>query len=110
MFLEKAIELDGNDKTLQNELQEIVRVEKMLQTAKTELANGKFTDCLMEVKQALRICPDLAEAKIRYIEVLIKMGNVESAISQCNEHFSELASNVEFLYVRGLALCYNGQP
>jgi len=109
-FLEKAIELDQNDKTLQSELQEVVRVEKMLETAKAELANGKYTNCLMEVKQALKICPDLAEAKIRYIEVLIKMGNVEQAISLCNENFSELASNIDYLYVRGLALCYNGQP
>ena len=81
----------------------------MLNEAKTYLNEGKYTSALGEIKQALRICPDLVEGKIRYIEVLIKMGNVEQAISICGENFTELASNVDFLYVRGLALCYNGQ-
>ena len=106
--MNKAIELDSNVKTLKDELKEVQTVERMLNDAKSYLNDGKYTNALGEIKQVLRICPDMVEGKIRYIEILIKMGNVEQAISLCNENFSELASNVDFLYVRGLALCYNG--
>jgi DnaJ family protein C protein 7 len=101
--------LDPKDKALKDELREILQVEKMLTSAKAEIANQKFSNAVLELKQILKVCPDLAEAKVRYIEALVKMGSIDSAVSFSNENFHELASNVDYLYVRGLTLCYNGQ-
>lgn len=78
-------------------------------SAKQEMANEKFTGALMEIKQILKICPDLIEAKVKYIEILIKMGNIEQAIQLSGEYFHDLTGNPDYLYIRGLALCYNGQ-
>ena len=110
MCIEKAIELDPKDKAFKDDLNEVIQVAKMLSNAKQEIDNQKFTNALLEVKQALKICPDLLEAKIKQIEILVKMGNVENAVSLSNESFHDLSNNPDYLYVRGLALCYNGQP
>lgn len=108
-YIEKAIELDPKDKTFKDELNEVVHVERMMNSAKQDIANEKYTGALMEIKQILKICPDLIEAKIKYIELLIKMGNVEQAIQLSGEYFHDLTGNPDYLYIRGLALCYNGQ-
>jgi DnaJ family protein C protein 7 len=106
----KAIEIDPNDSTLKDELNEVLRVESLNKQATDYLASDKLTDALSEIKQMLRICPNFAEAKIKYIEVLARMGETQSAIQRSNEYLSELSTNTDYLYVRGLALYYEGSP
>lgn len=107
--LEKAIELDPKDKAIKEELTSITQVERMLKSVNESLKKEKYSDALLETKQVLKIMPDLVEAKVKNIEVLVKMGTIDAAISLSNECFHDLSGNVDYLYVRGLALCYNGQ-
>lgn len=106
----RAIEIDPKDATLKEELNEVIRVEKLIGEAREYLSNNKLSDALMEVKQILRICPTFVESKILYIEILARMGETQSAIERSSEYLSELASNVDYLFARGLALYYDGQP
>jgi DnaJ family protein C protein 7 len=63
----------------------------------------------MDVKQTLKYCPNLVPAKILYIEVLAKKNQTKEAIEKSSEFLSELSGNLDYLYVRGLALYYDGQ-
>jgi DnaJ family protein C protein 7 len=106
----RAIELEPNDAALKDELREVLQVENLNKQATDYLAADKLTDALMEIKQIMRICPNFVEAKIKYVEVLAKMGETQNAIQRSNEYLPELTSNTDFLFVRGLALYYDGGP
>lgn len=106
----KAIEIDPNDSNLKDDLNEFLRVENLYKEALDCLTIGKLSDALMETKQILKICPNFVNAKIKYVEILARMGETQSAIERSNEFLSELSTNVDYLYARGLALYYDGQP
>ena len=105
----QAIQYDPNDRSLKIELQEVHLLQNLLEESKKNLEKSKYTDALMEIKRALSICPDLIEMKIRQIECLTRMGHKENAIKISNSCFNDLSINPDYLFVRGLALLYNGQ-
>jgi predicted Zn-dependent protease len=60
-------------------------------------------------EDALKICPDSISCRVKYVEALAKSGDTQTALKKCTDYQSELNNNPDFLYVRGLALCYDGQ-
>jgi len=107
--LQKAKELEPSNSSYRQELNEISQVQNAFQNAETNYNSGDFKKALDGYKQALRTCPDLVPGKIKSIEMLAKTGDLQTAIELCNRYGSELSGNVDFLYVKGLALCYHGQ-
>jgi len=107
--LQKARDLDSNDSTVRQDLNMIDHVEKTYQEAENYYNAKDYARALEYYKKALQSCPDLAPAKIKAIETLSKTGDTKTAIELCNRYGPELSHNVEFLYVKGLALCSHGQ-
>jgi DnaJ family protein C protein 7 len=105
-----ALEIDPSDSAIKEEMRELEMVEKLLKDATGSMENKKYTDALMELKRGLSICPDFNDLKIKQIECLARMGHAENAIQISNACFNDLSANLDFLYARGLALLYNGQP
>lgn len=64
----------------------------------------------MDAKQILKLCPNFVPAKIAYIEILARKMQTKEAIDRSSEYLQELQSNTDFLFARGLALYYDGQP
>jgi hypothetical protein len=58
----------------------------------------------------LKVCPNYVPAKIGYIEILARRAQTKEAIERSSEFLQELQSNTDFLFARGLALYYDGQP
>mgnify|MGYP002621481398 CR=1 FL=1 len=74
-----------------------------------DLESENYTRALANVTRTLEICPESAPAKIKHIEVLAKMGNTKTAVDKSREYLTDLSHHPDFLYIRGLALCYDGQ-
>ena len=107
--LQKAKELEPSNATYRQELNEINQVQSAFQNAENSFNSGDFKRALDGYKQSLMVCPDLIPGKIKSIETLAKTGDLQTAIELCNRYGPELSKNVEFLYAKGLALCYHGQ-
>lgn len=73
------------------------------------MAAENYPKALAEIRRALEICPESAPAKIQEIEILSKMGETKTAIQKSTEYQTDLSHNPDFLYIKGLALCYDGQ-
>jgi len=107
--LKKAKELDSSDKSLTQEIHDIDRVKSLWDEAENYYKNTNFKKALENYKQILMICPDIAKAKIRSIETLAKTGDTKLAMELINRYAPELSGDVDFLYAKGLTLCYSGQ-
>jgi len=68
-----------------------------------------FQQALESFKQILMRNPDIVYGKVLSIETLSKMGDTKTAVELANRYTPELSGNVDFLYVKGLALSYAGQ-
>jgi len=107
--LQKAKELDPNDSSIRNDLNNLSHVERLYQQAESSYESKDFHKALESYKQALMSCPELVPGKIKAIETLSKTGDTKTAIELCNRYGPELSDNVDFLYAKGLALCSHGQ-
>ena len=110
MAFKRAIELDPKDDSLKTELKSIDEVGRMMKDAEECIKMNKLTDALMETKQTLKVCPNYVPAKVAYIEILARRAQTREAIERSSEYLQELQSNTDFLFARGLALYYDGQP
>lgn len=107
--LQKAKEIEPSNSTLKQELNELSLVQSSVQNADTNFNSGDYKKALDGYKSALQICPDLVPARIKSIEALAKTGDTQTAVELCNRYGTELSGNVDFLYAKGLTLCYHGK-
>ncbi len=107
--LQKAKELEPSNSSFRQELNDLTQLQTVYQNAETNYSSNDFARALEGYKQSLRICPDFVPGKIKSIETLAKTGDTKTAVELCNRYGPELSGNVDFLYVKGLALCYQGQ-
>lgn len=66
-----------NDKTLKQEYDECLSVEKSFTEAKNAMADKRISEALSYINHILKCVPDWREAKILQIECLAKMGLAE---------------------------------
>lgn len=78
-------------------------------SAESHYSCGDFKHALDDLKHSLRLCPELVPARIKSIECLAKTGDTKAAVDLANTYSPDLSTNVNFLYVKGLALTYHGQ-
>jgi len=106
---EKTIRIDPKDTTLKDELREVKMVETVALSIESHYEQGKYTEALVEIDRALGICNDLNFLKIKQVDCLAKTGHADKAVQIANQILSENANNPDFLFIRAMALNYNGQ-
>jgi len=107
--LQKARELDSSDKSLNQEISGISQTVTAYNSAESHFSSGDLKHALDDYKRALMLCPELVPARIKSIECLAKTGDTKAAVDLANMYSPDLSTNVNFLYVKGLALTYHGQ-
>jgi predicted TPR repeat methyltransferase len=94
---------------LKTELKEVRQVEELMNNVNQLASSENYQGALSYIQKVLELCPDSIDGRIRLIEYLAKSGNTKMAIQKSSDYLSDLSHNPDFLYIRGLALCYDGQ-
>lgn len=107
--LQKAKDVDVSDRNVRQEVNDLTQVITNYVNADAALKSSNFKEAVDLLKKVLVSCADFGLAKIKAIEALSKSGDTKTAVELVNRYSGEFTNNVEFLYVKGLALCYHGQ-
>lgn len=105
---QKAIDLEPLNRSIQIQLQSFLNVEAEFLKAEDSYQKGDYDKAIGAYDTALFHWANLKKAKTRLIEVLLRKGDVKSALERCDLYNRELEKDESFLYLKGLALCYQG--
>jgi DnaJ family protein C protein 7 len=109
LCLQRAIDLDPKDNNLKDELKEVNRMEKIIESAKNFEKADDLENALNQYVHALSISSEAILPRIKQIELMARLGHTKEAVKLGTKAMSDLSHNPEFLYARGLALYYDDQ-
>jgi DnaJ family protein C protein 7 len=109
LCLQRAVELDPKDQSLKDELKDVNRFEKLIESAQNLEKVEDLQNALVQYQHALQISSEAILPRIKQIELMAKLGQTKEAIKLSTKAMSDLSHSPELLYARGLALYYDDQ-
>lgn len=106
----RALELEPHDEVLKKEQKEVHKIREELVEIETDFQKKRFSNANFVVGQLLNRCPEWHDLKFKKIELLARAGQVEQAMEISNDILKSHSRNPDYLYSRGVACFYNGNP
>jgi tetratricopeptide (TPR) repeat protein len=107
--LQEAARIDPKDETIHQDLRNFAKIEGLAGDVESSIDNKNYKKALENVNGILKLSPDQIDARIKRVVILSMMSETKRAYDLCADLQRELGSNPNYLYAKGLALCYAGK-